>query len=314
LFPTVLLGYPSLKDDKIRLCPDLGGILIRNQFFPHVGAVNRNHSVNIVSKGEMKVSQSQFKSVKDAEKSMLVDARKSTNVNMPIQDLDSLLKENRVKVAFTPCNLTLAPGECKTFKLRLKGVKDGAECFSLPEFDKVKGLSLSADLSSVVKGCIIVEGANALSNHIVLKKGEEITKVEVYKAPIFLVNSYSNERVLLINEETRQPLISEERKRKLIDKVNEIDFEVGKQQVLVIPHDAVAYRSEVTAVYVINQDGIPLLRQVRLGRLTDDDKIVVLAGLEAGEKVAIDPSHAAVFLKQKQLDSTQSQQSGKSHE
>jgi hypothetical protein len=85
-----------------------------------------------------------------------------------------------------------------------------------------------------------------------------------------------------------------------------ISFEVGKQKNLVIPQEAVAYRSEVTAVYVINADGVPLLRQVRLGKLADEGKITILAGLDAGEKIALDPSHAAVFLKQSQLESGQS--------
>ena len=85
-----------------------------------------------------------------------------------------------------------------------------------------------------------------------------------------------------------------------------ISFEVGKQKNLVIPHEAVAYRSEVTAVYVLNQDGVPLLRQIRLGKQTDDDKVIILSGLDAGETIALDPSHAAVFLKQQQLESGQS--------
>ncbi len=85
-----------------------------------------------------------------------------------------------------------------------------------------------------------------------------------------------------------------------------ISFEVGKQKNLTISQDAVAYRSEVTGVYVVNEDGVPLLRQVRLGKLVDDGKIIILAGLDAGETVALDPSHAAVFLKQKLLELGQS--------
>ena len=81
-----------------------------------------------------------------------------------------------------------------------------------------------------------------------------------------------------------------------------IGFEVGKEKHLVIPIDAVAYRSEVTGVYVIDKDGLPRLRQVRLGKLTGDGKIRVLAGLDQGEKIAKDPTHAAVYLKQTLLD------------
>ena len=41
-------------------------------------------------------------------------------------------------------------------------------------------------------------------------------------------------------------------------------------------------------VYVLGDDGVPRLRQVRLGRDLPDGRVAVLAGLDAGEKVVID--------------------------
>ncbi len=97
-----------------------------------------------------------------------------------------------------------------------------------------------------------------------------------------------------------------------------IGFEVGKEKHLVVPETAVAYRSEVTGIYVINDKGVPSLRQVRLGKLTSDGKIRVLAGLDAGETIATDPVHAAVLLKQLLLDANVKTESknneGQSHE
>ena len=93
-----------------------------------------------------------------------------------------------------------------------------------------------------------------------------------------------------------------------------IGFKVGKEKQLVVPATAIAYRSEVTGLYTINEKGIPSLRQVRLGKLTNDGKIRILAGLNAGEKIAIDPVHAAVYLKQQQLDTKAIEAKGKSHD
>ncbi len=76
-----------------------------------------------------------------------------------------------------------------------------------------------------------------------------------------------------------------------------IGFETGASTHLVIPQRAVAYRGEVTAVYVVDEHGTPHLRQVRLGKKTIDGKIQVTAGLDAAEKVALDPVHAAAYLK-----------------
>lgn len=62
-----------------------------------------------------------------------------------------------------------------------------------------------------------------------------------------------------------------------------------------VPARAVIKRSELMAVYVVDKDGRPHLRQVRLGR-RQGDNIEVFAGLQAGEIVALDPI-AAVNLK-----------------
>ena len=55
-----------------------------------------------------------------------------------------------------------------------------------------------------------------------------------------------------------------------------------------IPASAVLHRSEVTAVYVVDAAGAARLRQVRLGPV-EGDEVTVLAGLQGGEQVALDP-------------------------
>jgi len=59
-----------------------------------------------------------------------------------------------------------------------------------------------------------------------------------------------------------------------------------------IPISAVVRRAEVMAVYVVRDDGRPLLRQVRLGPAAGD-RVEVLTGLSVGERVALDPQAAA---------------------
>jgi len=61
---------------------------------------------------------------------------------------------------------------------------------------------------------------------------------------------------------------------------------------LSVPASAVVRRAEVTAVYVVPDEGRPLLRQVRLGPAARD-RVEVLSGLSAGERVALDPQAAA---------------------
>lgn len=72
-------------------------------------------------------------------------------------------------------------------------------------------------------------------------------------------------------------------------------FRVGEDSRLTVPRRALAQRGEVSGVYVV-RDGQVSLRQVRPGR-TDGGVIEILAGLEPGERVALDPIQAGVYLK-----------------
>jgi RND family efflux transporter MFP subunit len=71
-------------------------------------------------------------------------------------------------------------------------------------------------------------------------------------------------------------------------------FVVGRAPRLMAPRAAVLRRSELTAVYVIGESGAPVLRQVRLGTISDERGIEVLAGVKAGERVALDPVAAGM--------------------
>lgn len=75
-----------------------------------------------------------------------------------------------------------------------------------------------------------------------------------------------------------------------------VRFMTGEQEALLVPASAVVRRSELTAVYVLRDDGTPRLRQVRLGRQLPDGRVTVLAGLEPGEAVVIDGDAARQVL------------------
>jgi RND family efflux transporter MFP subunit len=61
---------------------------------------------------------------------------------------------------------------------------------------------------------------------------------------------------------------------------------------LFVPLSVVVRRAEFAGLYVIDPKGRPLLRQVRLGPVAGDE-VEVLAGLSAGDRVALDPQAAA---------------------
>lgn len=77
-----------------------------------------------------------------------------------------------------------------------------------------------------------------------------------------------------------------------------VAFTVGEEQRLLVPPQAVVQRGEVEAVYVIGADGKISFRQIRAGQPQSNGMLTVLAGLDAGERVALNPVSAGVQLKE----------------
>lgn len=75
-----------------------------------------------------------------------------------------------------------------------------------------------------------------------------------------------------------------------------VRFPTGEEEALIVPAASVVQRSELTAVYVLDDSDTPRLRQIRTGRALPDGQVIVLAGLEAGERVVTDPEAARVVL------------------
>lgn len=63
---------------------------------------------------------------------------------------------------------------------------------------------------------------------------------------------------------------------------------VGERKALLIPETALFRRGELRAVYVLDEADRPRLRQVRIGSRIDG-RLEVLAGLDEGERIAVDP-------------------------
>lgn len=64
---------------------------------------------------------------------------------------------------------------------------------------------------------------------------------------------------------------------------------VASRQTLWVPFSSLIHRSELRAVFVLDDQNRPRLRQVRTG-VRDDGRIEILAGLSEGEQVVADPA------------------------
>lgn len=74
-------------------------------------------------------------------------------------------------------------------------------------------------------------------------------------------------------------------------------FVTGSAKKLLVPGAAVLRRGEVTAVYVVDDRNAARLRQVRLSEPLAGGYHEVLAGVSAGEKVALDPVKAGIVAR-----------------
>lgn len=75
-----------------------------------------------------------------------------------------------------------------------------------------------------------------------------------------------------------------------------VAFVVGESQRLLVPTSALIRRSEVTGVYVVDDENRVRMRQVRAGGMFGD-RTEVLAGLQPGERIATDPVNAGIYIK-----------------
>ncbi|MGE5468896.1 MAG: efflux RND transporter periplasmic adaptor subunit [Ignavibacteria bacterium] len=77
-----------------------------------------------------------------------------------------------------------------------------------------------------------------------------------------------------------------------------VHFAGARTTKLTVPAKAVVRRGEIHAAYVIDAQGMPRLRQVRLGEPVADGELEVMAGLAPGEKLSLDPVKSGISLKQ----------------
>lgn len=76
-----------------------------------------------------------------------------------------------------------------------------------------------------------------------------------------------------------------------------IGFVSAEEQRLLLPASALVLRGEVTAVYVVAEKARIALRYLRTGTPASDNRVPVLSGLSAGERVALDPIAAGIAYK-----------------
>ena len=146
-------------------------------------------------------------------------------------------------------------------------------------------LRVSADVPQSLIGALRVRREARV---VVIESGESIAVDKITIHPFANPQNHSF-RVRL--ELPRQPLPL------FPGMLVKVAIAVGETERLLVPQAALVSRTEVNAVYVIDADDRIALRQVRPGNRFGE-AIEILAGLDAGESIALDPVRAGIALKQ----------------
>lgn len=77
-----------------------------------------------------------------------------------------------------------------------------------------------------------------------------------------------------------------------------VAFVSGEEERLLVPGESLAFRGEVTGVYLVNEKQAMEFRYLRVGARHADNQYSVLAGLKSGEHIARDPVVAAKVYRQ----------------
>ena len=81
-----------------------------------------------------------------------------------------------------------------------------------------------------------------------------------------------------------------------------VAFVTGEMHKLLVPRSAIAQRSEVTAVYVMDDQQKLSMRHIRAGANIENGMTEVLSGLQENERVMTDPVEAVSYLKEQSVN------------
>jgi len=126
---------------------------------------------------------------------------------------------------------------------------------------------------------------------VILANGDSVDVTDMRIPPQADVTTHSFRVLLQLPEERyKEPVFP--------GTLVKVAFVTGEYRQLLLPVDAVAKRGEVTGVYVVSDDRSTLeFRYIRLGREVPGKGVVVMAGLNPGNTIALDTVAAAAVYK-----------------
>ena len=242
----ILIGFPAMVRHQISIDPAIHGIVIQGRRQPfYCPGISWSYTINEDIGRTQPVKQQHSPKVKSILKRRTVnETRHVDSVDFPhAQNLESdgidkiavlnlNLSQNETHSISSRRNLVLKPGQTSLLRCKVNNCKHGGNfnIITLPESQKIKGVSIESSLHNVKRNSVIISVANNLDNEINIHKGSLICDTEMYKFPVLEVDEITPqvEKTIANFEIDKQ----HERKKSLEYQLNEVDFPDAREKLV----------------------------------------------------------------------------------
>lgn len=255
-----------------------------------------NEAISNLSK-----AQDEFKRIEDiyakkvVSKSQMDDAKHALSAaKARLQSARASLDEAREQLTYTRVKAPYSGIVIERHVEVGETVQTGAKLMTGVSLDKLR---VNVDVPQSLINKIRVYGKAFVYTEAALGTGEEQVQVPVEKITVFPIADRAS-NTFKVRLDLPEGIVG-----LFPGMFVKTSLVTGEKQLLMVPEQSVVYRSEVTAIYVIADDGTVNFRHVRLGSKSNTSQ-AVLSGLSEGEKVALDPIEAGIVAMQQRRNSS----------
>ena len=215
----ILIGFPAMVRNQIILDTSRNGVTVNGnlvEFYKPV--VFSSYNISTVPKV-------QFKS-NEIPKQSKPKPCTVANINM---SLEQRLGLNTVQSINLRKRIRLKAGQTAYVKCKVSHKIMDSYAITLPEEEKVKGLTVESSLHQIKDNLLIIQVTNNRDSNVNLGKGTCVCKVEIYADEIKEVDDKVN---VISNVSSVTEQAKDLKKRRIVEQINNVDFHEYKTRLV----------------------------------------------------------------------------------
>ena len=242
----ILLGFPAIVRHQIKIDPTVDGVIIqgRRQAFYKPGLVQAYALNPAVTQAQPRVKLKSIlktRNERESRQDFSVDFspvigtendRAICNVDMAL--LENNLSQNTVHAISSRRHIILKPNQSSILLCKVNKVANENNVITLPETQKIKGISIESSIHSVKKNTLTISIANNLDKEVNLHKGSVICDVENFKFPVVDVDEVPatvSDSIASMSQDIEE---LKTRRTALESQLNQVDFPEWKPRLVAL--------------------------------------------------------------------------------